>query len=240
LTEKFAGLTDGAWEGIADRLTHVGVFADEERDFLSGQAVVSLLPQIEEKLRSVGYSGGPVDISLFDSPQEGATYLLFDRGRLGGPTAAQNAWRRDYEERWRARVRNRVADWLNRLATLRGTFEQWIQESEAEGIHIVDRQPAIMNEELMRRFGVNPAQMPVYDIVRNDVRLMRVQPKGLWTIGGNGRVDLVTRTASPILVDASQPQSDAPNWQIYQAHDRTRAVPFNRETFMGLLRQDAA
>jgi len=89
-------------------------------------------------------------------------------------------------------------------------FEQWIAESQSAGLRIVDRHPTLMYEELMRRFQVSSVEMPTYGIVRDNARLMRVQPKGLWVIGANGRVDLVTKAASLILVDASEPLSGPP------------------------------
>jgi hypothetical protein len=237
---QFVGVADTAWRRAFTRLKEVGVFADEERDFLSAQTVQSLLPQIEQKLRSLGYSGGQLDVMVFDAPREGATYLLFDKNRIAGLAAAENLWRDDYERRWQKRVTTRVEGWLRRLAALRQTFEQWIAGSQTDGLRIVDKQPASMHEEPMRRFGVGPAEMPVYEIERNGVRLMRVQPKGLWVIGANGRVDLVTRTASLILVDASDPESTDPNWEVYQSHERRHSIPLNREVFLDLLQQAAA
>jgi hypothetical protein len=58
---------------------------------------------------------------------------------------------------------------------------------------------------LMRRFDVSPREMPVFELRSGPERVMRIQPKGLWIIGANGRVDLITKATAPILVDQSEP-----------------------------------
>jgi hypothetical protein len=237
---QFAGIDVSVWKSAADRLSQVGVFADEQGDFPAAQSARSLRDQIQEKLQSLGYSGGHICIHVFDTPQEGATYLLFDTTRFADSASAQNAWLDDYRRRWQAKVTERVDDWLERLTSLRQTFEQWIRESGIAGLAIVDRPPVFMNEELMRRFRITPKAMPVYEILRNGKRLMRIQPKGLWVIGANGRVDLITRSASPILVDNSDSLSSQSDWQLYTGRDRRRSVPLTKEAFLDLLQQAAA
>jgi hypothetical protein len=237
--DQFVGVPNTTWSRLAHRLSEVGVFADEEGDFLSHQAAVSLLPKIEQKLRSLGYSGGKVEVGILDRSQEGASYVLFDNDRFSGPTVAQNAWLDDYQHRWRERVASRVANWLGRLRELRNKIQGWIAESDIDGLQIIDKPPALMHEELMRRFRVDAAKMPVYEISRDGRRLMRVQPKGLWVIGANGRVDLVTKAASLILVDASEPGSPAPDWEIYRSSQGQPRTPLNRDTFLDLLRNAA-
>jgi hypothetical protein len=239
-SDQFSDIPKASWDRAVARLTEVGVFADEEQNFLSAQAAASLLPRIQEKLESLGYSGGPLQMMPFQPAQDGASYLIFDSQRYPTTAGAQNAWQNDYESRGRQRVKSRVEDWLARLAELRRAFEQWIAESQYTGIRIVDKPPTLMHEDLMRRFHVRPVEMPTYEIVRDGVRLMRVQPKGLWVIGANGRVDLVTKAASLVLVDSSEPLSGQPDWQTYGIREPRRSTPLNKDLFLNLLQQAAA
>jgi hypothetical protein len=64
---------------------------------------------------------------------------------------------------------------------------------------------------------------------------MRVQPKGLWTIGANGRIDLVRRQGTFILVDHSEPLSGKPQWEFYSPGNPRATTELNKETFINLL-----
>lgn len=233
--EQFKQVPDAVWQQVCERLGDVGVFADEERDFLPAPTALRFIAEVGEKLRSLGYKGSAAG-SLLQPPQDGATYLLYDGGRFDDAVAARNAWRDDYQRRWHDRVVWRVQDWIARLGELRHRFETWIAESQNPGLQIAERHSVQMYEDLMRRFKVPAREMPVYEVVQNGARLMRVQPKGLWVVGGNGRVDLITKRESLILVDASESGSAKPDWQLY----RPQATPLNKEIFFSLLQQIAA
>jgi hypothetical protein len=64
---------------------------------------------------------------------------------------------------------------------------------------------------------------------------MRVQPKGLWILGVNGRVDLIKKDASWILVDRSEPLAPVSNWHLYSSN---RQGPFARQLLQELLLVD--
>jgi len=65
---------------------------------------------------------------------------------------------------------------------------------------------------------------------------MRFQPKGLWVIGANGRVDLITKAAAPILVDQSEPLSrPVTGNSMIQAIAVVR-FPLTQESFRDLVR----
>jgi hypothetical protein len=233
--DQFKQVPDAVWQRVGERLGDVGVFADEERDFLPAPTALRFIAEVGEKLRSLGYKG-LVAGALLEPPQDGATYLLYDGDQFDDPVAARRAWRDDYQKRWHDRVTWRVQDWITRLEKLRQRFETWIAGSQIPGLQIAERRPVPMHEDLMRRFKVPAREMPVYEIVQNGTRLMRVLPKGLWVVGGNGRVDLITKRESLVLVDASEPGSEESDWQIY----RPQATPLNRQVFFSLLQQIAA
>ncbi len=136
----------------------------------------------------------------------------------------------------RDHVQRRVGDWLERLQKLRDEIDAWLKRPEFNRLVIEDREPETMNEELMQRFDVSPQKMPVYEIKSGSQRVMRVQPKGLWIIGANGRVDLITKTSASILADQSEPLSGSSNWQIYNSKSRKSAVPLTEDNFLELVR----
>ena len=46
-----------------------------------------------------------------------------------------------------------------------------------------------MHEEMMREFGVPPREMPILDLLHNGVCAASLEPRALWVIGANGRLD---------------------------------------------------
>ena len=210
MSAAFPGISEQAWETAASRLLGVGVFADEERQLPSYPVIQSHLPQFCQGLQSKGYTGGPLQTAEVDQPQEGIDYLIFDSNRFSDLRAAMAAWYQDYTGRWRTRVAERVNDWVRRLDELKSMIGGWLPPD----MSISHRPLTRTNEELMQKFNVPSTEMPTFDVIRNNDRVMRVQPKGLWIIGANGRVDLVTKSASYILVDESDPLSGHPTGAI--------------------------
>ncbi|MCK1390111.1 hypothetical protein [Bradyrhizobium sp. 1] len=87
----------------------------------------------------------------------------------------------------------------------------------------------------MRKFHVARANMPSFDILREGTPVMRFQPKGLWTIGANGRIDLVRREGTFILVDQSENLSGNPQWEYYAPGNARATTKLNKDTFIQLL-----
>ena len=192
---------------------------------------------LERRLREGGYAGGRLAIRTLLHPHDGVDLLIYDTGRFGEPTEAERAWEQDYRSRWHATVERRVDDWVRRLSDLRVQMSDWIAESpEFSTLQIVDLPPTVMSEEMMRTFDVPPAHMPVFELHAGSRRVMRFQPKGLWVIGANGRVDLITKSDAPILVDQSEPNSGSSDWQMHYSRGRENLVPFNKHSFSDLLR----
>ncbi len=111
-------------------------------------------------------------------------------------------------------VEVRIADWLKRVHDLYAIIKAWLQP--IEGFRVVEHQDSTMYEELMHRFGIGPQAMPTLDIYEDDDLIARVKPIGLWIIGANGRVDLMSRNGGAQIIDESEPFQE-PKWL---AHDR--------------------
>ena len=176
------------WKVAAGRLNDLGVFADEEQKFPGPSTIRREMLQFEATVRKEGYTGRPLSMIEVDRPNEGVDFVVFDRARLGDHLTAVATWSQDYANRWQKRVEARVKDWIKRLNDLKATIQGWLPSGAA----IVDLSPTPMHEEMMKRFRVPEAKMPTFEIHMGPKRIMRVQPKGLWIIGANGRVDLIT------------------------------------------------
>jgi hypothetical protein len=231
MANDLSEISNQAWQTAVERLHGCGVFADEERRFPSLPVLRNNLDRFEAVARSKGYAGGALEMGEIEQPREGVDFLIFDRETFGSVQSATAAWYKDYVDRWHGIVDNRVNDWIGRLNELRTTMEIWLPS----GMSICDRAPTAMREELMRKFNVPPAKMPAFEILRGTDRVMRVQPKGLWVIGANGRVDLITKHASYILVDESEPSSGAANWNYYASTSQRIATQLDQAHFVSLL-----
>jgi len=97
----------------------------------------------------------------------------------------------------RSTVIARVEDWLRRIDDLYAELQGWAKRA---GL-MADRARTIrISEELMQKFAVSDRDVAILDLSRGDTPVMSVVPVGLWTIGSNGRVDLIMpdRTSTPL------------------------------------------
>jgi len=129
-----------------------------------------------------------------------------------------------------------VDDWIARLQGLRSQVAGWLA-ADFPSLSVVDRAPVPLHQGPMRRAGLPPRDMPAFEVVGADARIMRFVPKGLWVIGANGRVDIISRRAAPELIDRSEPLAPETNWQIYDSRLGIRSVPWTMGYFGGLVRE---
>lgn len=221
---------------LAFALSTVGVVGNEDdRRFDAGDVEASR-QSLEERLTRTGRSGAGLTIDTLSPPHGEVDVLVYDKTRFATSARAERAWEQDYRNRRRAQVEERVADWLRRLRDLRANMSDWLSVPEFSGLAIVDREPAIMSEGPMRQFDVGPRSMPVFEVHAGARRVMRFQPAGLWVIGANGRVDLVTRVSAPILVDQSAPLARPSAWSLYDSRRSDPFTPLDAASFRALIR----
>lgn len=91
-----------------------------------------------------------------------------------------------------------------------------------------------MHEELMEEFGLPPESIDTADIYKDGRLLASFKPKGLWIIGANGRIDLLTSKGSYILVDGAE-QFQPPKWLIYSPEDKRNGKPFDKSSLLKIL-----
>ncbi|TPK32473.1 hypothetical protein FJ492_27505 [Mesorhizobium sp. B2-5-4] len=112
-----------------------------------------------------------------------------------------------------ARVEERVARWVEQVEALFTQIEGWV---EPHGYSVDRTQTVSMNEEMMQRFAVAAVKLPMLRIRKGTRVAATIFPVGLWVIGANGRVDVLTPSGGATIINASDTPND-PIWMIYSS-----------------------
>jgi hypothetical protein len=125
------------------------------------------------------------------------------------------------DELTREHVQRRVDDWVARIEALYDEVESalpagWAARRGAS---------ALMHEELMKKMGVPPRQLPTLELVRDGSVQVTFRPYGLWIIGTNGRIDVVNGRERYVLLDHAR-TFEAADWRIAPAAARQNSTPF--------------
>jgi len=121
-------------------------------------------------------------------------------------------------------IERRVEDWKKRLADLYASVDAEL--SGLSDIRIEKNRSTLMHEELMQKYGVSSERLPILDIYKRNKLAATFKPVGLWVIGANGRVDILTSQGSYILVDKAE-YGDNPQWFVYSPKNRRTGKPFD-------------
>ena len=139
----------------------------------------------------------------------------------------------------REHVIERLRDWRDRVHALYDLVEATLGNTysyDRTGKHR-------SNEELVQRVGLSVRDVPQVDILRVEQSgklVASFQPRGLWIIGANGRIDLLVAPRSGgrrvfMLVDHSLPMSDRTDWRIVRLSEQLKQMPFRPENLHELL-----
>jgi len=128
----------------------------------------------------------------------------------------------------------RIDDWVKRLGQLRQRVDGWISERPDKDLHADDAPAVPMREYLMQQYNIPERSMPAFRVLKRDKQLALFRPVGLWVIGANGRVDVFTGKAAPILVDSARPFEE-PAWKLYMSKSPRDPIEFNKESFYSIL-----
>jgi hypothetical protein len=109
-------------------------------------------------------------------------------------------------------------------------IEQWLPS----GWRASRERTVFMDEEMMRRFRVEPRQLPVLNLSAVDGRNASLEPRGLWIVGANGRVDLYFGSRHFIIIDKSD-RFLPPDWYIADFSARRDLRKLNNETLSSAL-----
>ena len=137
----------------------------------------------------------------------------------------------EFEDRIdRAHVERRLDDWERRIDVLYARIAAWLPEGWAgapDGTVPID-------EPLMKRFGVAERRLPQLALSRRGAAVAKIQPRYLWIIGSNGRVDVTGSIGHHVLNDRSEFFEES-SWQIAAFMARLDEVPLTAESFRRIL-----
>ncbi|MDP3148050.1 MAG: hypothetical protein Q8N83_02865 [Ignavibacteria bacterium] len=127
-------------------------------------------------------------------------------------------------------VEKRVDDWKKRVSVLFSTIELWLMESD---FYIKRGSKLKMYEELMSEFKIRATDIETADIYKDNKIVLTIKPKGLWIVGANGRIDLLSTKGNYTLVDFAE-QFEPPQWKLFNS-DKKNGVTFTKQLFFQLL-----
>lgn len=135
----------------------------------------------------------------------------------------------------RSKVVAEVDDWSRRVSALYDEVEAWARE---EGFTALRDRAIPMSEELMQRFAVPDRDMPILDLMEGETPVLTMKPDGLWLIGFNGLIDVITPHGTVWL--AGIPQTpNPPAWMLVEPRDRSRRA-WGRDAFRAVLERVTA
>lgn len=112
-------------------------------------------------------------------------------------------------------VQRRVEDWEERVNEFYVQFSEWLpDEWEASR-----GKPVVMHAPLMRKFGVAARQIPTLELFNQSGDSVKLEPRGLWIIGGNGHIDLKHNGVHYFTVDFAE-NFEQPDWRATRAENR--------------------
>jgi hypothetical protein len=143
-----------------------------------------------------------------------------------------NVWEKTSEGVFdRSRVVEEVEDWVHRVGALYEDVRAWL--GDRPDLRCEQSRSVIMSEEMMQQFAVPDRDIPVLDILDVDQVIASFVPRGLWMIGSWGRIDIITRDRTRVLVALGGMGSL--EWRLVSPEDRQRMVPFDNEALLALI-----
>lgn len=133
----------------------------------------------------------------------------------------------EFEDRIdRSHIERRIVEWHGRILSLYARLVGWLPE----GWSGQETEDVAMNEPLMRNFSVAERRLPSLVMSMGHLSV-RLEPRGLWIVGTNGRIDMVSLEGHDILYDQADLYKE-PCWMIAGFTDQSRPKSLTRELFL--------
>jgi hypothetical protein len=126
----------------------------------------------------------------------------------------------------RDHIVRRVDDWASRIDALYRALSGWLPigwTAERKGT-------VSMREELMQKFHVPARELPVLQLFLDGKPSATIEPRGLWIIGANGRLDFFRGSCHCVIIDSAENFEPA-DWHIAPLSDRQNLRRLNRDSF---------
>ena len=130
----------------------------------------------------------------------------------------------------RNHIERRVDDWVERICALYRQIGDWLPSGWAASRSGTVR----MQEELMQKFNVPARDLPVLELLHEGGASARIEPRGLWIVGANGRLDLFSGARHYVIIDSAE-NFEPPDWRMAPLSNRQGLQPLNRETLISVL-----
>jgi len=130
----------------------------------------------------------------------------------------------------REHIIRRVDDWAARIDALYQQIEGWLPADWT-----ADRSKTVrMHEKLMQRYDVPPRDLPVLRLLYQGTPSGRIEPRGLWIVGENGRLDFFRGSDHYLIIDIAE-NFASPDWRIARFTDQRNFQRLARDTFNAVL-----
>jgi hypothetical protein len=133
----------------------------------------------------------------------------------------------------RAKVVDEVEDWVRRVDALYDDIQTWL--ADHPNLRFEQTRTITMSEEFMVKFAVTDRDISVLDVIDGDQVIASFVPRGLWLVGSWGRIDVITRNRTDVLVALGG--AGNLEWRVALSEDRHRRIPFDRGALLNLLAQ---
>lgn len=140
----------------------------------------------------------------------------------------------------RDHVMERLCDWRDRVHRLYDHVQDGLGTD-----YVYDRSGKHRTMEAMvQRAGIEEADVPAVDILRIErpqgTLRATLQPRYLWIVGANGRLDLLIARPSGgrrlfMIYDLAAPMSGVSDWRLVSLADRLHEPPFRVDRLQELL-----
>jgi hypothetical protein len=187
-----------------------------------------------ERLRLAKAEGQNLEIWFFNIERPKLTVMRFDSfSHLQlDDLVPLNVWERTAEGVFeRQSVVEEVEDWLHRVERIYADVREWL--ADRADLRFEQTRTVTMSEELMQKYAVTDRELQVLDVLRGDQVIASFVPRGLWLIGSWGRIDIITKEGTAVLVAIKQP--DRYEWKLVFPNDRRRLKPFDKPVLLELM-----
>jgi len=131
-------------------------------------------------------------------------------------------------------IKERIKDWKSRLNHMYLLVEGAL--SDKQNIVCKKTRHTTLYEELMQKYNVDSEDIPILDIYKNKVIIATFKPVGLWVIGANVRIDILTKSGAYIVVDTAE-IGKKPAWKVFTPKNRKYGKNLNSSLILELVNQ---
>lgn len=128
-------------------------------------------------------------------------------------------------------IQTRVDDWETRIKNLYGEIQTWLFNQQ--GYKTREGTPVLMHEGMMKTFDVSMKKIPTLDILLDNTLKLSFKPKGLWIMGANGRVDILSLNIGGLLLIDKAESLKSPQWFLVDSN--RQQVQWSKSVFLNLI-----